>query len=125
MSAYNGYGTSSSLPILPAFLLACVTGLLALAMLGGAGTVQLATPKPTPDEVGGINIDEAVQEARELIPDLKSGGKVGYLWKSAGGYMRVGLSRSGTLFVTPGSPATPALREAAALIAAQLGAIVP
>ena len=75
------------------------------------------------DEATGINLDEAAEEARSLIPDLKPGGELGYLSHSTCGHLRVGLSRNGQLFVT--GHGNEAQRAMAEKIAAQIGAIVP
>ena len=121
MSVCSSYGSSTSLPILPMFIMGIVAALLALSMLGTGATVQIATPKPTPDrDETGIDFDAAVREAKSLITDLKPGGEVGYLSKSTGGYIRVGVSRGGKLFVTPGSPASPELKALAERILAAL-----
>lgn len=120
MTACSGY-SSTSLPILPMFLMGLVAALLALSMLGTAATVQVAGPKPTPDNEAGIDFDAAVREAKSLITDLKPGGEVGYLSRSTSGLIRVGYSRGGKLFVTtPSSFSTPALDAMAKRILAAL-----
>ena len=116
MSAYSGY--SSNVPILPIFLMFCVAGLVMLSLLGGTA-VQTATPKPTPDEETGIHFDDAVAEARSLITNLKPGEQA-YLSKSTCGLVRVGYSRGGVLYVTPGRPSHPALDALAERILAAL-----
>lgn len=122
MSAYSSYGRPT--PILPMFFLMAVAVLVALAMLGGAATVQIATPKQTPDpnRVGGIDIDKAVQEARQLIPNLKQMGDVEYI-NSTGGLLRVYRGWEGQLYVV-GHDGAPSLLAAAEKIAAALGILV-
>lgn len=120
MSTYSGYSSSPSMPILPVIVFLAVAALVALSMLGGAGTVQLGTPRPTPDRSEtGIDFDAAVREAKSVITGLKR-GETGYLPKSTSGFIRVGYYRSGKLFVTPGSPSNPALDAMAERILAAL-----
>jgi len=96
---------------------------LALSMLGSAATVQIATPKPTPERVGGIDINKAVEEARSVIKDLVPGGDVGYLARSTGGLLRVYMGWKGQIYIV-GHDNAPSLLAAAEKIAEQLGAIV-
>ena len=125
MSVCSSYGSSSSLPILPTFLVMASILALALSMLGTGATVQIATPKQTPDpnRVGGIEIDKAVQEARQLIPKLKQMGDVEYINSTGGGLLRVYRGWEGQLYIV-GHDNAPSLLAAAEKIAEQLGAIV-
>ena len=124
MSVYSSYSSSPSLPIWPIFLMGLVAALLALSTLGGAATVQIATPKQTPDpnRVGGIDINKAVEEAKSVIKDLVPGGDPTYL-RSTGSLLRVYSGWDGQVFII-GHDNAPSLLAAAEKIAAAIGAIV-
>jgi len=122
MSVYSGY-ESGGIPMYQKFFMFLAMGTAAMILLSmlGTATVQTATPKPTPDSSEtGIDFDDALAEAKSLLTDLKPGGELGYLSRSTSGYIRVGYSRGGTLFVTPGSPSNPALDAMAKRILAAL-----
>ena len=122
MTACSSYGTSSSLPILPIFLVVASIVALALSMLGTGATVQITAPKPTPDpnKIGGVDIQRAVAEALSIIPTLADGGDPGYI---AGGLLRVYLGWDGQIFII-GHDGAPGLLAAAEKIAVAIGAIV-
>jgi len=103
------------------FLMGIVAALVVLTLLGSAATVQLGTPRPTPDfdEGTGINFDDAVREAKSLLTNLKPGQNAP-LARSTGGYIRVGYSRVGKVCINTGSPHTPALDAMAERILAAL-----
>jgi len=115
-----GTGYSTGLSIEFVYLLACITAIDKLSLPGEAATVQVAGPRPTPS---GIDIDEAVEEARRLIPDITPGGEgIGYL-RSTGGLLRIYKDWNGQLYIV-GHDGAPSLLAAAEKIAAALGILV-
>ena len=131
---------SGLLGIFGVFLGMCVLavgGFILLSALSGAA-VQVApkptppqvAPQPTPDldelpneEFGGIDVQKAAEEAREVIPNLKPGGEMAPLAQTTDGMLRVGRSIQGQLFVCGARDSGQV--AAAEAIAKLIGAIVP
>ena len=124
MTAYS-YSSSTSLPILPIFLMGIIAALLALSTLGTGATVQIASPKQTPDpnRIGGVDIGKAVSEAKDLIPNLTPGDSLAGYLKSTNGLLRVMIDLNGDLLVV-GQGTSANLTLAAEAIAAAIGATV-
>lgn len=127
MTTYSGYNDGPS--VLTWFVGMCILGIVGLGiagmLMGTAGIMQAGTPRqtPGPNRIGGIDIDDAVEEARSVIRDLVPGGEVGYLTRSTGGLLRVCIGREGALFIV-GHNDAPSLLAAAEKIAERLGATV-
>lgn len=128
MTTYGSYGRGSSMlsPYILMFALVAVAACCMILLLE-AGKEPIETPRPVYNEPSeyteGVNIDEAVEEARSLLPNLVAGGEKEYLTKTTGGLLRVLKDRNGEVFVV-GHNNEEDLLVAAKEIAEELGATV-
>jgi len=110
--------------LVPKFFIMAAIVLVVLALLGSAGTVTVANPPPpTPNKIGGVDIDKAVSEAKDLIPNLTPGDSFAGYIKSTGGSLRVMLDLNGDLLIV-GQGTSANLALAAEAIATAIGATV-